>query len=369
MENSNICQTDQEIKMFREIRANLMHERDDALRYWQQIRERYVYKGRKYNDQEVVDWFMNAPFMEVKAVSEELGIDWKTIVTDVRRMVDPLRELEEKQALFPETEKPFVGNTGMYAEPRVIEDIDQCYFYHTIDLPGHGTIEGDWDLRNGINDYFGGVNFSGKKVLDVGTANGMLCFEIERQGGDVVAFDLSTDYSWDLVPYAKWKNYESILQGHSYHINKLNNAFWFCHRCLNSNAKVVYDNIYDIPEQIGELDIVVYGSILLHLRDPFLALQSGTKLTRGAVVVTDVLGHQTLKAKKGADHGPEEPYMKFLPDSETMEPKDTWWDLSPEVISRMLKVLGFEDIHITYHAQPCRGEEVQLYTVVGRRTS
>jgi hypothetical protein len=164
-----------------------------------------------------------------------------------------------------------------------------------------------------------------------------------------------------LVPYARWKDYEIILHGHRHHIDSLNNAYWFCHRCLKSNAKAVYGDVYNIPAQIGEVDIVIYGSILLHLRDPFLALQSGTRLARETVVVTDVLRGQTLK--------PKEPYMKFLPDPETLEPKDTWWDLSPEFVVRVIKVLGFEDIRVTYHSQPCKGEMVQLFTVVGRRTS
>ena len=362
MKDRNVNQTDHETRLFEEFKANLRHERDYTLGYWQQIRERYVYQGRQYSAQEVIDWFMNTPLMDVKTISEELGIDWKTVGNDVRRMVvGPLKGFEEKQELFSKTKEPFVENTRIYAKPRVVEGIDQCYFYHTIDIPGHGTIEGDWDLRDGINDYLGGANFSGKKVLDVGTANGMLCFETERQGGKVTAFDLSKDYAWDLVPYAKWKDYEYISHEHRKTSDRLNNAYWFCHRCFNSNAKVVYGDIYNIPEQIGEVDIVIYGSILLHLRDPFLALQSGTRLAREAVVVTDVLRSQTFESK--------EPYMKFLPDPETLDPIDTWWDLRPEFVVRMINVLGFEDTRVTYHSQLCKGEKVQLYTVVGRRTS
>jgi len=361
MKDPNIGQPDHDTRLFEEIKTNLRRELDYALGSWQQIRKRYVYRGRQYSAQEVIDWFMSAPFMEVKTIGEALGIDWKTIGNDVRRMANPLKGFEEEQELFSESKEPFMGNTGIYANPRVIENIDQCYFYHTIDLPGHGTVQGDWDLRDGINDYLGGINFSGKKVLDVGTADGMVCFETERQGGKVAAFDLSKDYAWDLVPYARWKDYEYISHEHRKTIDRLNNAYWFCHRRLNSSAKVVYGNVYNIPEQIGEVDIVIYGSILLHLRDPFLALQSGTRLTREAVVVTEVLRDQAFQSK--------EPYMKFLPDPETLDPKDTWWDLRPEFVVRMINVLGFEDIRVTYHSQLCKGKDVQLYTVVGRRTS
>jgi len=185
-------------------------------------------------------------------------------------------------------------------------------------------------------------------------------FGTERQGGQVTTFDLSKEYSWDLVPYARWEGYEDIRHGHRHHIDMLNNAYWFCHRSLHSNTKALYGDVCHIPEQIGKVDVVIYGSILLHLRDPFLALQSGTRLAQEAVVVTDVLRDRAVKS--------EEPHMRFLPDPEALGPKDTWWDLRPEFIVRAIKVLGSEDMRVTYHTQPCRGEKVQLYTVVGRRT-
>lgn len=249
----------------------------------------------------------------------------------------------------------------IYAEPKMVTDMEECYFYHTIDIPGYGTIKGNWDLRKGLNEYLGGVDFFGKRVLDVGTANGVLCFEMERQGAEVVAFDLSRDGEWDMVPFAKWKGYNAISEDRRTIIDRLNNAYWFCHRCLNSDAKVVYGNVYAIPEEIGAVDIAVYGSILLHLRDPFLALQNGAKLAREALIVTEVLRGQTVESKL--------PYMQFLPDPENIEPKDTWWDLRPEIIVRMIGVLGFEDVSVTYHKQLYEGEENRLYTVVGRRTS
>jgi hypothetical protein len=77
--------------------------------------------------------------------------------------------------------------------------------------------------------------------------------------------------------------------------------------------------------------------------------------------VTDVLRGQIVSTT--------EPYMRFLPDAKTLEPKDTWWDLPPELIVRMLGVLGFQDVNVTHHLQKYEGRENMLYTVVGRRTS
>ena len=70
---------------------------------------------------------------------------------------------------------------GVYASPREIGDIKDSYFYHTIDLPVLGTVEGNWGLRNNIREYLGNVEFRNKRVLDVGCANGALSFFLESR--------------------------------------------------------------------------------------------------------------------------------------------------------------------------------------------
>src|SRR5262249_7054365 len=75
-----------------------------------------------------------------------------------------------------------------------------CYFYHTMEIPGHGLVEGEWDLRAAADAYLGGVDFRGRRVLEIGTASGFLCFTMERRGAEVVAFDLSPEHAPDLIP-------------------------------------------------------------------------------------------------------------------------------------------------------------------------
>ncbi len=248
---------------------------------------------------------------------------------------------------------------GVYAKPKTVTDTNECYFYHTIDLPGYGTIKGNWDLRGGLKEYLGRTDFRDKRVLDVGTANGMLSFQMEKQGAQVVAYDLSKDFDWDMVPFAQY-DYLTISDERKRIIDRLNNAFWFCHRLLNSNVKVVYGNAYKIPDEIGLVDISVYGAILLHLRDPFLALQSGLRLARHKVIIVEQVRGQPIQHVR--------PYMEFLPDPLAVHPKDVWWGLRPEVIIRMIGVLGFEEVSITHHTQIYDGKETMMYTVVGERT-
>lgn len=264
----------------------------------------------------------------------------------------------------------------MYAEPRNVTDLDDCYFYHTTDVPGYGVIEGEWDLRRGIHAYLGNVDFKGKRVLELGTASGFICFHMEREGAEVVGYDLSDQQSWDVVPYAQY-DYEQFVKKRKDHIRKINNAFWLCHRAFGSQSKVVYGDVYSIPSDIGPVDVCTASSILLHLRDPFLALQKALTLTRETVIVTEgaevlnipnpVRGLKQLLPNKLAA-----PPMHFMPNWQAQEPKETWWRLTPELIQRFIGILGFEKSKVTYHYQTYRRGTLNIplrqFTVVGHRT-
>jgi hypothetical protein len=63
-----------------------------------------------------------------------------------------------------------VTDEKIFANPRKVEDVADCYFYHTMELPGCGVIEGrDWDLRGRVDEYVGNVDFAGQRVLEIGT--------------------------------------------------------------------------------------------------------------------------------------------------------------------------------------------------------
>ena len=259
----------------------------------------------------------------------------------------------------------------LYAEPRHVEGPEQCYFYHTMDLPGVGTVQGNWDLRDSLSAYLGHFSFKGKRALDVGCASGILSFFMESKGAEVVSYDLDKSGDWDIVPFAKWEHYQDHSPERKSLIDRLNNAYWLAHRLLESKAQVVYGNVYEIPESIGPVDVCVFGCTLLHFRDPFLALQNGLKITKDTVIVTDPMRAPIPQptaegASQPATQEPE-PVLKFLPDFRTVEPKDTWWDISPGWTIWALGVLGFEDAQVTYHSHKYDGVENNLYTVVAKR--
>src|SRR6201998_1346257 len=114
-----------------------------------------------------------------------------------------------------------MSERDIYATPRTITNIDECFFYHTMDIPGYGHVEGQWDLREGIREYLGAVDLKGKRVLEIGTASGFVCFYMESQGAEVVAYDLSEEHIWDLVPFSQY-DYKEFALAHKAHIKALN---------------------------------------------------------------------------------------------------------------------------------------------------
>lgn len=253
-----------------------------------------------------------------------------------------------------------------YAPPRTVTDLAECRFYHSMEIPGYGVVEGQWDLRDGVSEYCGNVDFAGKRVLEVGTASGFVCFHMEQEGAEVVAYDLSENESWDVVPFPEsdWEGHLATRRGI---MRAINNGWWLCHRALSSRARVVYGSVYEVPATIGAVDVATFCSVLLHLRDPFLALHNGLRLTRDLVVVTDLVATRAV-----ADEGPgrpELPFAEFVPDFRTQRPLDTWWFLNPAIVQAWIGALGFEDTTVTRHRQhgPLLGER-EFFTVVGRRT-
>jgi hypothetical protein len=139
-----------------------------------------------------------------------------------------------------------------------------------------------------------------------------------------------------------------------------------------------------MPEDIGPVDATTFGSILLHLRDPFLALQRAAKLTKETIIVTDAVpvlqrswilpiwrSLAKIDSRIGTFLIPE---LNFLPDPDKREPWDTWWNLTSNLVSRFLKILGFQHQRLTFHNQIHHyGQNRQqtrkrrLYTIVAKR--
>jgi tRNA (mo5U34)-methyltransferase len=101
----------------------------------------------------------------------------------------------------------------------------------------------------------------GKSVLDIGTCNGAVAFELERRGATrVVGVDIVDP---DLYGFTATKE------------------------LLGSNAEFLQASVYELPSLLdGErFDVVCLLGVLYHLRHPLLALDIVRELARDAVFI------------------------------------------------------------------------------------
>jgi SAM-dependent methyltransferase len=226
-----------------------------------------------------------------------------------------------------------MSSSDLFAAPRFIERLDDCFFYHAIELPGFGLIPAHWDLRGRFDDYIGGVTVAGKSVLDVGTATGFLSFEAEKRGASrVVSFDQRDGADQTFLPFKDKPYYRDRTRWADQYraeIERWKNAYWLSHRLLGSKAEVFYGDVYDLPTALGEFDIAIVGSVLEHLSDPISALASIARLTKERiVVVTPLLDTDDRIARfEGRADRPEADF--------------TWWVYSVGVYREVFAMLGF----------------------------
>jgi hypothetical protein len=135
--------------------------------------------------------------------------------------------------------------------------------------------------------------------------------------------------------------------------------------------------VYAIPPDLGTFDVATYSSVLLHMRDPFLALAKGARLAKKAVIVVEPYGRlfrfrralSGLRRLMGRVPVLGAPYLRFLPNAVRGQPTGTWWALGPEVIREMLALVGFRDTTVTWHFQKHQNRMIRCFTLVARRTN
>lgn len=175
-----------------------------------------------------------------------------------------------------------VANDPQEMQRRVDE---HPFWYHTMDIAPGVTTPGWFDLRHAV----AGMPFPdvrGKRCLDIGTFDGFYAFEMERRGAaEVVAIDVEDHLLWDWPPdyrgadLARDPGFSGPPKGAGFRLVK---------ELIGSKVDWRPLNVYDLdPATVGEFDVVILGSLLLHLRDPVRALEAVRSVTAGQLLSAD----------------------------------------------------------------------------------
>ncbi|HVV37955.1 MAG TPA: class I SAM-dependent methyltransferase [Acidimicrobiales bacterium] len=209
----------------------------------------------------------------------------------------------------------------------IVDQIGGHMWYHTLDL-GHGVrTPGFADHRAQMPLYKLPEDMSGMRCLDIATFDGFFAFEFERRGAtDVVGIDLPKKIDID-CPRLMLRDPEGFgLTGSG------GDGFKTAQRILGSKVQRVERSVYDLdPKVDGMFDFVFISDVLLHLRDPQLAIERAYSVCRGELVIADV-------------YSPELDALGDVPAAQFLAPGEVWWYMNVACLRQMMVVAGFEPV-------------------------
>ncbi|MBI5519272.1 MAG: methyltransferase domain-containing protein [Desulfovibrio sp.] len=133
-------------------------------------------------------------------------------------------------------------------------------WYHKIRLPGGQVTPGhDWEpLWENIRKATARADYSGRRVLDIGSMDGMWAFEAEERGArEVFTVDISGACA-DRLLFAREQRQSRVLPFFNVRVERLT----------------------ENKASLGEFDIIQHLGVLYHLPDPYVSLSQCRALMR-----------------------------------------------------------------------------------------
>ncbi|HEV3000587.1 MAG TPA: class I SAM-dependent methyltransferase [Solirubrobacteraceae bacterium] len=200
-------------------------------------------------------------------------------------------------------------------------------WYHTLELAPGVITPGWFDLRAVAAKVPLPASLAGMRCLDVGTFDGFWAFEMERRGAaEVVAVDVNDPRAWDWPPGSDPQVVAALAAR-----KREGAGFALAHRALGSRVRLVERSVYELdPAELGRFDLVYLGSLLLHLRDPVLALDRVRRVCAGRLLLVDTV-EATLSLMF-----PRRPVARL-----DGAGRPWWWQANVAGLVRMVEAAGF----------------------------
>jgi 2-polyprenyl-3-methyl-5-hydroxy-6-metoxy-1,4-benzoquinol methylase len=226
-------------------------------------------------------------------------------------------------------------------------------WYHTITFPDGEVTPGIYDHRDLLPHYGLPDDLTGKRALDVATANGYFAFEMERRGAEVTAVDVASSSEMDFPPQVL-----ALLR--TMPLRRRGDRFREAHARLGSRVRYMDMSVYDLAEErIGNFDLVHAGDILLHLERPLDALRRLRNVVDvdGQLILSDTVDPNLPSRQHIFFH------TIYLGGWDT----HTWWYPSIDTLGQMIIDTGFTtvELHLLYML-PTRGQSEGPWRAVFR---
>jgi SAM-dependent methyltransferase len=230
---------------------------------------------------------------------------------------------------------PAENAPGLHADPADADATgDVVSWYHTLELPGGVVTPGYFDLRSQVAKL-PWPDVVGKRCLDVATYDGFYAFELERRGAsEVIATDIPSHHDWDWPAPLRTRGGQALaaLAGEK------GGGFEVAREALGSRVQKRRINVYDLrPEEVGVFDVVVCGSLLLHLRDPVRALEAIRSVCDGWFMSVEAISLLLSLAFR------RRPAASLCGDDNECQ----WWTANRAGHRRMVEAAGFRVVEET----------------------
>ena len=214
--------------------------------------------------------------------------------------------------------------------PRPVEPLERAMgmrWYHALELAPGRVTDGLFDLRPYVGHYGLPARMDGMRALEVGTWDGFWAFAMERRGAEVVALDLDDERDLDWPPRRRPIAFPAEPRGA---------RFALAREILGSRVDRRVVSVYDArPEDLGRFDVVLCGSVLIHLRDQLLPLERIAALTRPGGLLISAEEYDRLASLVPF------PVSRYRADRESAV---VFWLPGIKTWGRMLWTAGYDDV-------------------------
>jgi O-methyltransferase len=198
---------------------------------------------------------------------------------------------------------------------------------------------------------------AGKSVLEYGPASGFLSRVIAEGGADLTVFDLPIGQGPEIMPFSGVSLKDATISG-ARSASRLRNSWWYSKHKFGFKANAVYGDIYCQPDDMRRYDISIFGAILVHLSNPFLALREAAELTEKTMIITDLVLIPPI---------PQLPGLMQIGTSAPPIGHVHWWNYSASAFEIMLDRLGFAKQTLTLHSPEAMSDKPPMVTIVAHR--
>jgi tRNA (mo5U34)-methyltransferase len=196
--------------------------------------------------------------------------------------------------------------------------VDKIQWFHDFELVPGVMTDGWTPMAERLPYYQIPQDLGGKRVLDIGCADGYFTFLAESRGANVVAID-----SWP------------------------REGFFLAHEVLNSRAEFYHMSVYDLcPDTFGLFDIVFFFGVYYHLKSPLSALERIACVTREyAIVESEVVDFQCAEGNA---------FSRFYEFDELNNDPSNWWGPNIACLLQTTRAAGFPRVELVSYRDNTR---------------